>query len=228
LVFKEWSLSNVPGRYRIWIPIMAITNGYATLAEIKGYMSISDNTDNDLLENLIESASRSIDRIANRRFYLDATASARLYRAYSNIFVFVDDIGTTSNLVVAIDENGNGTYSKTLTLNTDYILDPLTSQSLNRPFTQLTMVSNTESWPIFPGLTSNGLRPGVQVTARWGWPSVPDDLNMACLILTADLYKRKDAPGGILGLGDLGVVRMSPIGRDVTAMVRAYKKEVIA
>jgi len=191
-------------------------------------MSISDNTDNDLLEDLVESASRSIDRIANRRFYLDTTASARLYRAYSNIFVFVDDIGTTSNLVVAMDEDGNGTYSKTLTLNTDYILDPLTSQSLNRPFTQLTMVSNTESWPIFPGITSNGLRPGVQVTARWGWPSVPDDINMACLILTADLYKRKDAPGGILGLGDLGVVRMSPIGRDVTAMVRAYKKEVIA
>ena len=200
---------------------MAITNGYATLTEIKNYMSISDSTDNDLLENLVESASRSIDRIANRRFYLDATASARLYRAYSNIFVYVDDIGTTSNLVVAVDENGNGTYSKTLTLNTDYILDPLTSQSLNRPFTQLTMVSNTQTWPIFPGLTSNGLRPGVQVTARWGWPSVPDDLNMACLILTADLYKRKDAPGGILGLGDLGVVRMSPIGRDVTAMVRA-------
>jgi hypothetical protein len=207
---------------------MAITNGYATLTEIKNYMSISDNTDNDLLENLVESASRSIDRIANRRFYLDATASARLYRAYSNIFVYVDDIGTTSSLVVAVDENGNGTYSKTLTLNTDYILDPLTSPSLNRPYTQLTMVSNTETWPIFPGLTSNGLRPGVQVTARWGWPSVPDDLNMACLILTADLYKRKDAPGGILGLGDLGVVRMSPIGRDVTAMVRAYKKEVIA
>jgi len=191
-------------------------------------MSISDNTDNDLLEDLIESASRSIDRMANRRFYLDTTASARLYRAYSDIFVYVDDIGTTSSLVVALDINGNGTYTKTLTLNQDYILDPLTASSLGRPFTQLTMVSNTETWPIFPGLTQNGLRPGVQVTARWGWPSVPDDINMACLILTADLYKRKDAPGGILGLGDLGVVRMSPIGRDVTAMVRAYKKEVIA
>jgi hypothetical protein len=207
---------------------MAITNGYATLTQIKNYMSISDNTDNDLLEDLIESASRSIDRMANRRFYLDANASARLYRAYSDIFVYVDDIGTTSNLSVALDINGNGTYTKTLTLNQDYILDPLTAASLGRPFTQLTMVSNTETWPIFPGLTQNGLRPGVQVTARWGWPSVPDDINMACLILTADLYKRKDAPGGILGLGDLGVVRMSPIGRDVTAMVRAYKKEVIA
>jgi hypothetical protein len=207
---------------------MAITNGYATLTQIKAYMSISDNTDNDLLEDLVESASRSIDRIANRRFYLDAVASARLYRAYSDIFVYVDDIGTTSSLVVQTDSNGNGTYAKTLTLNQDYILDPLTASSLGRPFTQLTMVSNTETWPIFPGLTQNGLRPGVQVTARWGWPSVPDDINMACLILTADLYKRKDAPGGILGLGDLGVVRMSPIGRDVTAMVRAYKKEVIA
>jgi hypothetical protein len=207
---------------------MAIVNGYATLTQIKNYMSISDNTDNDLLEDLIESASRSIDRMANRRFYLDATASARLYRAYSDIFVYVDDIGTTSSLAVALDINGNGTYTKTLTLNQDYILDPLTASSLGRPFTQLTMVSNTETWPIFPGLTQNGLRPGVQVTARWGWPSVPDDINMACLILTADLYKRKDAPGGILGLGDLGVVRMSPIGRDVTAMVRAYKKEVVA
>jgi hypothetical protein len=207
---------------------MAITNGYATLTEIKGYMSISDNTDNDLLENLITSASRSIDRIANRRFYLDATASARLYRAYSDIFVYIDDLGSTTDLVVKTDSNGNGTYAKTLTLNTDYILDPLTAPSLSRPYTQLTMVSNTETWPIFPGLTQNGLRPGVQVTAKWGWPSVPNDINMACLILTADLYKRKDAPGGILGLGDLGVVRMSPIGRDVTAMVRAYKKEVVA
>ena len=207
---------------------MAITNGYATLTQIKAYMSISDNTDNDLLEDLVESASRSIDRIANRRFYLDATASARLYRAYSDIFVYVDDIGSTTDLVVKTDSNGNGSYAKTLTLNQDYILDPLTAPSLSRPYTQLTMVSNTETWPIFPGLTQNGLRPGVQVTAKWGWPSVPDDINMACLILTADLYKRKDAPGGILGLGDLGVVRMSPLGRDVTAMVRAYKKEVVA
>jgi len=90
---------------------MAIVNGYATLTQIKNYMSISDNTDNDLLEDLIESASRSIDRMANRRFYLDATASARLYRAYSDIFVYVDDIGTTSSLAVALDINGNGTYT---------------------------------------------------------------------------------------------------------------------
>lgn len=207
---------------------MAITNGYATLTEIKAYLSISDSTDNELLESLVESASRSIDRIANRRFYADSSASNRTYRAYSDVFVYVDDISTTTGLVVAIDEAGDGSYSKTLTLNTDYILDPLTAASLGRPFTQLTMVSNTEQWPIFPGITQNGLRPGVQVTAKWGWPSVPDDITVACLILTADLYKRKDAPGGVLGLGDLGAIRMSPVGRDITAMVRAYQKIAIA
>ncbi len=207
---------------------MAITNGYATLAAMKAYLSISDSTDDTLLETLIETASRSIDKIANRRFYADTTATVRLYRAYSDVFVYTDDISSTTGLIVKVDEAGNGTYSKTLTLNTDYIMDPITADALGRPFTQLTMVSNTESWPIFPGLTQNGLRPGVQVTAKFGWPSVPSDVNVACLILTADLYKRKDAPGGVLGLGDLGVIRMSPVGRDVSQMVRSYQKIAIA
>jgi hypothetical protein len=195
---------------------------------MKAYLSISDSTDDTLLETLIESASRSIDKIANRRFYADTTATVRLYRAYSDVFVYTDDISSTTGLIVKVDEAGNGTYTKTLTLNTDYIMDPLTAEALGRPFTQLTMVSNNESWPIFPGLTQNGLRPGVQVTAKFGWPSVPSDVNVACLILTADLYKRKDAPGGVLGLGDLGVIRMSPVGRDVSQMVRAYQKIAIA
>jgi len=207
---------------------MAITNGYTTLNAMKSYLSISDNTDDAILETMVESASRSIDRIANRRFYLDSSASARQYRAYNDVFAYVDDIGTTSSLAVALDEDGDGVFETTLTLNTDYLLDPLTAPSLGRPYTQLTMVNTTYTFPMFPGIFSNGLRPGVQVTARWGWPSVPDDIEMACQILTADLYKRKDSPGGVLGLGDLGAIRMSPLGRDVTAMVRAYKKEVAA
>lgn len=207
---------------------MAITNGYATLPEIKSYLSISDSVDDTLLESQVESASRSIDRIANRRFYADAAASARTYRVSSPIVLYTDDISSTTSLVVATDDDGDGVFENTLTLNTDYIMDPLTAAALGRPFTQVTMVSNTKTFPIFPGLFQNGLRPGVQVTAKWGWPSVPDDINQACLILTADLYKRKDSPGGILGLGDLGAVRMSPLGRDVTSIVRAYRKETLA
>ena len=87
---------------------MAITNGYTTLNAMKTFLSIADTSDDTLLEGLIESASRSIDRIANRRFYLDASASARQYRAYSELFTYVDDIGTSNSLVVKIDDDGDG------------------------------------------------------------------------------------------------------------------------
>lgn len=202
---------------------MAISNGYATLAEIKLFLGITDSVDDTLLEGMVEAASRSIDRMANRRFYLDATATARLYRANDALQLFIDDVGSATGLIVALDATGLGNYTNTLTLNTDYILDPITAPSLNRPWNVVTIVSASSAFeaPI-------NYRPGVQVTAKWGWPSIPDDINQACMILTADLYKRKDAPGGILGLGDLGAIRMSPVGRDITQMVRAYRREVLA
>ena len=37
---------------------MAIINGYATLAEAKAYLSISDSIDDTMLENMVEAASR--------------------------------------------------------------------------------------------------------------------------------------------------------------------------
>lgn len=202
---------------------MAITNGYATLTEVKLFLGITDSVDDTLLESMVEAASRSIDRMANRRFYLDTNASARLYRANDALQLFVDDIGSATGIAVAVDSDGNGSYDTALTLNTDYILDPITAPSLNRPWNVVTIVSASAAFP-----APLNYRPGVQVTAKWGWPSIPDDINQACMILTADLYKRKDAPGGIIGLGDLGAIRMSPVGRDITQMVRAYRREVLA
>jgi hypothetical protein len=201
---------------------MAITNGYATLSEVKAYLSIPDALDDTVLEQMTEAASRTIDKIANRRFYLDTNASARLYRVTNPICLFVDDIGSTTGLVVKTDDDGDGTYETTLTLNTDYLLDPLNANQLGRPWTQLTRLDYDE-FPI-----PLNYRPGVQVTAKWGWPTVPDDINQACLILVADLFKRKDAPGGIVGLAELGTIRLSPLGRDIAAMVKPYRRLVLA
>jgi hypothetical protein len=198
---------------------MAITNGYATLAELKAYLKIDDSMEDTLLENIVEAASRSIDRIANRRFYLDSTATARQYRPADLLRVFTDDFGSTSGLVVKTDPNDAGVYATTLTLNTDYIVEPVNAAAKGRPWNYITIVSGESySLPV-------NYRPQVEVTARWGWPSVPDDINQATLILSADLYKRKDSIGGVLGLSELGAIRMSPLGRDITAMVRAYKRE---
>ncbi len=201
---------------------MAISNGYATLAELKSYLKIDDAMEDTLLEHIVEAASRSIDRIANRRFYLDSSATARTYRPNDLLRVFVDDFGSTSGLVVKTDPNSAGTYQTTLVVNTDFITEPVNASQKGRPWNYITIVSG-ESFSL-----PTNYRPQVEVTARWGWPSVPDDINQATLILSADLYKRKDSIGGVLGLSELGAIRMSPLGRDITAMVRAYKREFFA
>ena len=201
---------------------MTITNGYVTLAGLKGYLGIDDSVEDALLEQIIEAASRSVDRIANRRFYLDAAATPRTYRPIGNLRVITDDIGTTSGLVLKTDPDSTGLYQTTFTLNLDYITEPTNALALGRPINYLTIVGGTAmSLPV-------NYWPQVQVTARWGWPTVPDDIEQATYILSADLYKRKDSIGGVLGLSELGAIRMSPLGRDIAAMVRAYRREFFA
>jgi hypothetical protein len=201
---------------------VAIVNGYITLAGLKNYLKIDDSVEDTLLEQIIESASRSIDRIANRRFYLDGSATARTYRPVGNMRVIVDDIGTTTGLILKTDPNSSGVYQTTFTLNSDYIVEPTNALAKGRPINYLTIVGGTAmSLPV-------NYWPQVEVTARWGWPSVPDDIEQATYILSADLYKRKDSIGGVLGLSELGAIRMSPLGRDITSMVRAYRREFFA
>ena len=205
---------------------MPITNGYTNLATFQSYTGMSSVTADETttIENAIESASRTIDRMTNRRFYMDSSATARLYRVSNFYYLFVDDIGSTTGLQVNFDATGAGSYTDLQVNGTDYLLDPVTAPKNERPFTIVTMIGST----LLPFGTS--LRPEVQVTAKFGWyeGTPPDDIEEACLILSTDLVKRASSVGGVLGLSELGAIRMSPLGRDVTQMVRAYRREVIA
>lgn len=205
---------------------MAISNGYTTVATFQSYTGMSTITADETIniEKAIESASRSIDRMTNRRFFSDASPTARQYRATDFYRLFVDDISTPTGVVVALDTAGDGTYVTTLVFDVDYILDPINAPQQNRPFTVITMVGST----LLPSPIN--LRPGIQVTAQYGWylGVPPDDIEEACLILSTDLVKRASSVGGVLGLSELGAIRMSPLGRDVLAMVRPYRREVVA
>jgi hypothetical protein len=205
---------------------MAITNGYATLAQFQAYANMSTLTagETTTIEKAIESASRSIDRITNRRFYADSTAQQRYYRPIDWYRLDVDDISTTTGIEVDFDQTGNGNYTQVLTFNTDYILDPINAPQKAIPYTRVVMVGATTlpapySW-----------RPAVRVTAKYGWYNgvAPDDIVEATLILSADLFKRASSVGGVLGLSELGAIRMSPLGRDIAAMTRAYRRDVVA
>jgi hypothetical protein len=51
-------------------------------------------------------------------------------------------------------------------------------------------------------------RQSVQVTAQWGWTTIPEPVKQACLVLAAETFKLKDAPFGVAGFSDFGAVRV--------------------
>lgn len=200
---------------------MAITNGYCTLNELKSALRITDSLDDTLLENAIEAASRRIDNECSRRFYKDQSATARVYTSDRHDMLFVDDVSSTTGLVVKIDDDGDGTFETTLTLNVDYQIEPLNNLAQGKPVLLLRALDT-----LFP-IASNK-RALVEVTATWGWPSVPDAICEATVLLASRQFKRLDSPLGVAGFGDLGAIVVRRIDPDVAALIEAYKHVVVA
>lgn len=200
---------------------MAITNGYATLAEVKAALRISDSVDDALLEQAIEGASRRIDGECSRRFYADGSATARTYAAPRTDVVIVNDISTLTGLSVKIDEDADGTFETTLTLGTDFQVEPSNALADGEPVTVLRALDK-----LFPVVT-NG-RTLVEVTADWGWPSVPVAIREATILMASRLFKRLDSPLGVAGFGELGAIMVRRLDPDVAAMVAPYRLTVVA
>lgn len=186
---------------------MSITNGYATQAELKQMLGIpnSDVMDDQMLDLAMESASRMVDDYTRRRFYADTTTTSRTYRAQHSDFVYVDDFQPSTggySVVVKTDEDDNGTFETTWVVTTDYQLEPTnTTDSIQRAQNLIVAVGSRN----FP---KTGNRARVEVTAKWGWPAVPAAVKYAALLVAEDLFKSKDAPFGVAGFGDIGVMRV--------------------
>ena len=203
---------------------MTITHGYCTLDQLKSEMRIAthDSADDTRLELSIAAASRQIDAHTGRRFWQDSTVQVREFYADDPLNCFTDDISTTTGLIVQADEAEDGTYSETLTLGTNFILLPVNAADNVpvHPFTQIRIV-NTDNYSGFPYRV---LRPGVRVTAKFGWPAIPDDITKAALIQASQLFKASDAVFGAAQFGEAGVAmrvqaRLNPMAE---ALLETY------
>ncbi len=190
---------------------------YATVAELKGWLDVAGAAQDANLGLALSAAEDSIDQWCNRRFDLSATATARYYTA-SPGFVDVDDIGSSTGLVVASDSGTDGVYETTWTVEAltgyGFSLDPVNADSKGRPWVRL--VASSSSFPT--------RRRGVKVTAKWGWPVVPGDIKTATLIKAGRIWKRKDTPFGIFGTVDTGFTRLGGEDQDVKTILGPYRK----
>lgn len=207
---------------------MAITNGYATLAEVKASLRIQDTVDDLLIEKAISAASRLIDAYCGRVFY-DMGAGSRFYAASDPYFCPIDDCQSVTQLATAVTSNGNyDTIWANATAgqnNGDFQVEPVNAayptDGIVAPITGIRAL-----WRyLFPTIGGNAL---VKVTGVWGWASVPDTINQAAIIQAARIFKRNDSPLGIAGFGDMGVMRVSNrLDPDVQQLVEPYRKILV-
>jgi hypothetical protein len=140
------------------------------------------------------------------------------FRPKTPTLCVTDDFRTTTNLVVKTGVDG--TYDTTLTLGTDYFVEPLNGieDGISVPYRRIT----SRNWEF--DCADEG--PTVQVTAAWGWTAVPDDVTYAALIKGSRLFKRRTSPEGVLGgFADFGAVRISrQEDPDVMDLLESYRR----
>jgi hypothetical protein len=197
---------------------MAITNGYCTLAELKAALRVQDAIDDALLELAIESASREIDGYCERMFY--STTGTRVY-APTNVYTLTtDDIVS----VTTLKSSSDGVTYNTTWSTSDYQLEPLNGVAggLVTPYTRIRAVGNY-LFPAWATGTIYNLEASMQVVGVFGWSSVPTAIRQATVILAMRIFKRLDAPLGMI-TNDMGSMRVGRFDPDVEALVMPYRK----
>jgi hypothetical protein len=183
---------------------MTITNGYLTQAEALAYVGQNLVQDTSLLDDVVTSSSRMIDRYCGREFF--QTTEARTFATSDDIYTL--GFGSFNDLVsvttLKTDPTGAGVYSTTIGA-TSFQLLPYNAPQASEPYTDLQLLGGVQ-WPV---PTFNMRQNTVEITGVWGWPSVPLDVKQACRIIVAEISKMQESPLGVAGFGEFGVMRVS-------------------
>jgi hypothetical protein len=197
---------------------------YAELPAVKNQLGKITTDDRDeMIQAAILAASRMIDMECGLwpgAFRADAIASTRTVdltgsvRAVPHVYgrppirsaVNVPAIASATGIVVSGGHLLTGVYA---TLPTgSFVTGPPGAPNLGEPI----------MWLGLSNITLYGID-SLQVTARWGWPTIPSQIEMATRLMAARLYRRKDSPQGVITSADWGAVRVSRTDPDVHALI---------
>lgn len=202
-----------------YVVTAASGNAYCTLSQLKARLTITDTNDDTTLGEVIDAVSREIDNECRRRFYTTDVDEIRYFTADDGGVVFTDDIISVTTLET--DEAMNRTYSRTWAV-TDFDLLPDNAALYSKPYTRIVAAPNGRySFPM--------TRKAIKITGRFGYFStVPAVVREACLIQAERIFKRKDAPFGIMGAPDVGYVRLkAELDPDVKRLLDGVRKAML-
>lgn len=199
---------------------MTLVNAYATVEQLRGQLSDqSSNADPDLLERALNATSRAIDDWCGRRFWADSTLQVRTYRPDDCECVRVDDISTATGLIVKTDAGDDGAFETTWTISTDFLLEPLNASANGGAYAWWDLVAvGAKRFPM------GARRPSLQVTAKFGWSSIPAQVEQAAILRATSIFKRKESPYGVAGFGDFGAIRITKQDPDVVGLLTPFQR----
>jgi hypothetical protein len=199
---------------------------YCTKDELKAVIfsgATPDTNDDFLLEMAIEGATDWIDQYCDTPvgFLPDLVDQSRTYEPSDLWHCDTDDLVSVTRL--ATDQDGDGIF-ETVWSASDYQLLPFNNVQHGQivPYNQIHALS-TRSFPwTYVGPTRRNL---VQVTGKFGWPSLPPAVRNACLLLANAGYERRKSPAGIIGgFPDTGGMRVSlKLDPDVERLLAPYR-----
>ncbi len=204
-------------------PLTGVSTWYATVAEFKARAypaGLVDTDDDDVIEAVIEAVSRLIDNYTGDRFYTTASDETR-YEVAEWADLLLPRYGIVSLTTLATDADGDGTYEATWSA-TDYALAPYNNGLDSRPYTMIETTTNGNyTFPV-------GTKKGVKLVGKFGWTTAPAPVCDACLLQAIRLFKRKDAPFGVVGSADMGqMVTISKLDPDVMLLLQAFRKMTV-
>jgi hypothetical protein len=186
---------------------VALNQNYCTVEELKSRLGITDTADDFELGLAAAGASRAIDEITGRYFWRGT--GTRTYIPESISRQSLDDLVSVTSL--AVDRDGDGVFEETWVQGTDYALEVAPGK--------YNAAAKGEQWPYTAAVVITGGRlfpyvwmwshlDRIQVTGVFGWPAVPLNVKNAAIIAGAQIFRIKDAPFGVAGFGEFGVVRV--------------------
>jgi hypothetical protein len=169
---------------------------YATLAQFKAAVGITDSTDDTALQNVLDATDTLIDLHCDRKTGFGTATETRYYTAEDYQYVLTDDLVSVTTLQT--DDDANGTYETTWTSGTDFVLAPVNAALDGFPYTE---IDTSVSWPRnFP----KDVYIGVKVVGVFGFPTVPAAVVQAEIIQAGAVWSSRTSPFGVIGSADLG------------------------
>jgi hypothetical protein len=197
---------------------------YTSVEELKDRLNITTTATDLSCQLAVQAASKWVDKTCGRHFY--QITETRTFPVYSIWEQPLDDIVSITQLNV--DFNGTGVFDQQWILGTDYQLTfdgyefNLNTPGEPRPYTRARVINFAGGGRFFPFVWPFSRLDRVQVIATFGWPAVPLAVRQAALQLAADFFKLKDAPFGIAGSSDWGLLRLPRQNPAIKSLLASY------